>query len=144
MREIKFRAWDKKTESMVEVMNLDYFTNSGCTKKSPSHLYVHEYSISFNGETDSLQYDDISDRFELMQYTGLNDKNGKEIYEWDILQWKFNNEDRLYKVLWDNGCGRWLVENINDTKDITHILHDSFTEIVGNIYENPELLKSTT
>ncbi len=134
-REIKFRAWDKKTESMVEVMNLDYFTNSGCTKQSPSHLFVHKYYVSFNGETDTLQYDDISERFELMQYTGLKDKNGTEIYEGDIIQIDWN--DTRYPTVtdvveWNNELCCFEFQGGNAKNHF---------EVIGNKFLNPELIK---
>ena len=111
-RVIKFRVWD----------NVDYMS-------TPFTL-------------EDLQSDKIEFTSDcpIMQFTGLLDKAKTEIYESDILRWKFNDEDRLYEVFWDDTCGRWLVKNLHDKTDITHILHDSFTEVVGNKYSTPELL----
>ena len=78
-------------------------------------------------------YFDCFDKEKIMQYTGLKDKNGTEIYEGDIYK---DEENMLWEVIFDEGC--FKLENIHIpgrmfiTKDI---------EIIGNKYENPELLK---
>lgn len=68
----------------------------------------------------------------IMQYTGIEDLKGKEIYEGDIL----SNDEECYKVVFENGSYRAEIEEYSlDLIDVAHCC-----EIVGNIYENPELL----
>jgi uncharacterized phage protein (TIGR01671 family) len=111
MREIKFRVWHYN--EMV------YFE----PQDSWQALKYH--------------FDECDDRPEwLMQYTGLKDKNGKEIYEGDILN---NGYTVNYDILYNCGC-------CNDDTGIGFVLSDSHTafddlEVVGNIWGNPELLK---
>ena len=77
------------------------------------------------------------------QFTGLKDKNGKEIYEGDILKWKADN--RLYAVIFNWGMFYASVEVCNQEIYGGFPLHsltdDEACEIVGNIYDNPELKK---
>jgi uncharacterized phage protein (TIGR01671 family) len=75
--------------------------------------------------------------FELIQFTGLHDKNGKEIYESDIVDF----EGDIYPISWYEDDARWW--GINDLAR-TYILASgqiSESAVIGNIYENPELLK---
>ena len=71
------------------------------------------------------------------QFTGLFDKNGKEIYEGDIL----NNGQRNYFVCWNSERGAWWLKN----KDLIYTTPLGFLSIelfvVGNIYDNPDLIK---
>lgn len=122
MREIKFRAWDKDNAVMVS-----------------AGKYDDEY-ISFEGR--AVDIDMFSSgihtlNYDLMQYTGLKDKNGFEIYEGDIIAL-----DGLIKgnrkVYWHDNFACWAVTKFGDT---LHLFHDD-CEVIGNIYENPNLIKS--
>jgi len=108
MREIKFRAWQPITMRML----------------SWEYLLAHQ--------TMMCQFLDPDLKF--MQYTGMHDKNGKEIYEGDILKSTQKNYCLRMQVRYDNGCF-YPVGTFN-------ILGWSEEwEVIGNIYENPELLK---
>ena len=121
MREIKFRAWDKENEKMMKVSSL--------------HLENKEISVKENGTFRLFRMQD------LMQYTGLNDKNGKEIYENDLISC---NKHKNIVVFFEGGC--FKVKYLrNSTTTITCTLN-SFLEkykckISGNIYKHPELLE---
>lgn len=128
MREIKFRAWVKQPEIQSGFMHYPGDDT--------------DYMLISNGDGFSLLEDTIyldERQFEVMQYIGLKDKNGKEIYEGDVVQML---NDRL-KVIIEFKGGQFVGKNISYTK-YTHPEFNnrnwSHWEVVGNIYENPELL----
>ena len=123
MREIKFRAWHKEEKIMGEVLGIDI---------------LHKEIFFSNGDVDCCGFADLK-YIELMQYTGLKDKNNKEIYEGDILLDR--NNKKPYKVIFKNGSFRAEFEG--DFEEHSFDLIDVVAqgcEVVGNIYENPELL----
>jgi len=133
MREIKFRAWDKKNKEMYYI-GQEFDDEYGCAP------YLE---INKNGEW-YWEWGDASDEFDLdnkigilMQYTGLKDKNGKEIYGGDIIQ--SDDYDIGGKNVVEFKNGEFLQKD--DKGDYWCISPDIFkTEILGNIYENKDLL----
>lgn len=133
MREIKFRAWDKENKRMlpVDYMKLDF-------GKVP---YV-------NGETFSkddgwFDYELWYDEFELMQYTGIKDKNGTEIYESDIIEFlTYDGEIPMAQVVFERFAFKALdIEDECCEYDFDDLMD---IEVIGNIYENHELLNENT
>lgn len=127
MREIKFRAWDKNASRIYQVNHIDNLNNS---KEICCWTNEIEGGYRFNP-------------LNLEQFTGLHDKNGKEIYEGDIVEFKtlkmsknlgFENE-LVHDVVKYSDYSEWLVGN----SLLSRIVNDS--EVIGNIHENPELLE---
>jgi uncharacterized phage protein (TIGR01671 family) len=139
MREIRFRAWDIKEKKMWEVASL---WGSG----SKWELEPQRYGAKITSRLGDYEIRSC----ELMQYTGLKDKNGKEIYEGDIV---------IYKYVEHHGCEE---QEITTTRKgvikfllgqfmpipTSEVCEDGYYswmmydfEVIGNIYDNPELLK---
>ena len=125
MREIKFRAWDKEQKIMLpeNTLKILMWGDGSYTVRDWYKENRGEYTYEGEGSDDCV----------LMQYTGLKDKNGKEIYERDIVQ---------------EGIRRWEVKwiSVEDDWDYTGWLMEEMygdnychSEVIGNIYENPEL-----
>jgi uncharacterized phage protein (TIGR01671 family) len=124
MREIKFRAWDKDHGKMRVPGTFAFYV----------------------GSSNGLAYDghrNLYDGFSLMQFTGLHDKNGKPIYERDvvredhgILEELILGPDRIAEVKW--GTDGWVL----GLEEVRPLLASGwkFFEVIGNIYETPELL----
>lgn len=113
MREIKFRAWDKERKDMYYINDFYWFEEEG----------VHDS----NGEGHYANYI-------LMQYTGLKDKNGKEIYEGDIVEINHGeNHKWCEEVIFHTGCFMAGDENL-----LINVV--DYVTVLGNIYEHPQLL----
>jgi len=125
-RDIKFRAWVKDRKAIFEVVLINYVT------KKVTYLFERV------GHLLNIRHEKFND-IELMQYSGLTDMMEKEIYEGDILFESFG--ERYYKVVFKNGSFRAEFEG--DFEEHSFDLIDVVAQgckIVGNIYENPELL----
>ena len=123
-REIKFRIWDVENKEMLKVQELDF-------------------EPTFYGGRVAIRPEQYSDYFDtedmiLMQYTGLHDKNGKEIYEGDIVKIKYRDED-IGKVIYEHNGFSIDVTNMNKNYGRVSFVNN-FMEVIGNIYDNPELL----
>ena len=139
MREIKFRCWDKKEKTMKGIKEIQFMAD-------PEPYVI--MTPTMIGES----YKPLSDII-LMQYTGLKDKNGKEIYEGDIVKpiplssWM----SQLYQVVFRGmafglqGLKKYphndALEYTFDTRTNPNIKEIDL-EVIGNIYENPELLNN--
>ena len=140
MREIKFRAWhipEDKDDSgfMFAVRRIDFDRmNTG----DPAKFVI--YMDHDEPTEEGVEYPDIwfwGDGVELMQYTGLHDKNGKEIYEGDIVvdSWKHVKG----KVEWHDKKPKFCIHVGRSRIDLEW--QTSLVEIIGNIYENPEMIQ---
>jgi uncharacterized phage protein (TIGR01671 family) len=128
MREIKFRAWDKLNQVMWDVLQyLPYAGENGTIK------------IDINAWVAYMSHD-----FELMQFTWLYDKNGKEIYEGDLITVINKNDFKMwwdsnkpFEVIWD-----WCCYSFNDGKTLFHFLEKDWyeTTVIWNRFENPDLI----
>jgi len=118
MREIKFRAWEPESKEMFRVVGV-YFPNENSKSQD---IIVNGRGGSANIKPEHL-----------MQYTGLKDKNGKEIYEGDICRVEYKEPQ---EIKFTNG-GFYFGSG---TPMANFHLWSEKIEIIGNIYENPELL----
>ncbi|MDV7800581.1 YopX family protein [Enterococcus hirae] len=123
----KFRAWDKECMEMANVTDINYKGN----------WVVDEPHVVLDTRCDLLPFDEV----ELMQSTGLKDKNGVDVYQGDIIRC---TSGCLHEVIWleeyggtfIGGMPAWYLSGLRNGYSWT-----GREEVIGNIYENPELLE---
>jgi hypothetical protein len=113
MREIKFRVWDHQAKIMM-------FPGSCLIIISDNGVFID------------------SEKWTPMQFTGLKDKNGKEIYEGDVIQW---GESKNWVIIFEE-FAFYIVQKNAYHETIAKLSKEFDTfKVIGNIYENPELLE---
>lgn len=134
MRDLKFRAWLKNEKIIIEVKEIIFYPKKQIAYDVIEYRYTDKEPFHY---TQWVDFDDI----ELMQYTGLKDKNGVEIYEGDIV--KAVGYSAIEVVYDKESCSFKMKVQYIGWEDLL-ILSSNKTphlEVIGNIYENPELLK---
>lgn len=145
MREPKFRAWDKVTERYYAVDSLAYDDDGNLCEVYLAGIQINESNPNANVR--------LPNEVVLEQYTGLKDKNGKEIYEGDIV----NAVGIGIAQVIDSPSGEWMLYYKREPDEIKNgfvcvvpknkpsglwkTTLTSYIEIAGNIHENPELLE---
>ena len=117
-REIKFRAWLENGKKMVEVCNIAF----------------HNKEITYQEDLCGDFYSEKADNFILMRYTGLKDTKDVDIYEGDIVEYY----GKLYEIKW-MFSGFYLHDPKGGFIELAEC--DECCEVVGNIYENPEMIQ---
>ena len=120
MREIKFRAWDTKVRRWFD-----------CGIDLINRIFLKE------NEQKIFEIDTNISNIKVMQYTGLTDKNGVEIYEGDVVEWYIREYKCIAVISYSNGY--YKAESITNNYFIEPVDY-KLCEVVGNIYENKELL----
>jgi uncharacterized phage protein (TIGR01671 family) len=136
MRPLKFRIWVEGKMIYFDDLTLESFNKE-------------VYKLTFNQSNEGYIHDDHLDtsyaKFDTMQYTGLKDKNGKEIYESDIVKDEFNE---IYEIKYLVDFASFGMEEIGN-RTYLNFLGRIFTEdkdyyqweVIGNIHESPDLLE---
>ena len=135
MRDIKFRAWDKQTKRLFQVQTLQFYGANNTVDACWTN------GVDFDGES-TLGEPELNNlhNLELMQYTGLKDVNGVEVYEGDVLFHPMQGRRKVYYP-YSERVASYGLRNIDNGFGSTLQDSHSVWEVIGNVYENPELLE---
>ena len=129
-REIKFKVWCKENEEFIQFNKMGFWEDGS--------LWYAQGIDENEKETDPPYFENQND-WELVQYTGVKDKNGVEIYDGSIVRFtvdEYNTREYVEEVVYSDGafwCGNWL---LFDAK-----MNDDDLEVLGNIYEDKKLFE---
>ncbi|EGP4991440.1 TPA: YopX family protein [Enterococcus faecium] len=135
----RFRAWDKKTETIQDIESISF---------KEKKLVIDQKSVSWFNSDYIRNFDEI----ELMQSTGLKDKNGVEIFEGDIVSVSVRNgfdylDNKVCVVKNSIGHSGLVCATVDEDLEYqifnTELFEEYTYEVIGNIYENSELLEDS-
>ena len=124
MKELKIKAWLKKEKKMVSIIGIDF---------NYEYIRYTEDDNLFNSDYKVAELKDI----ELLQFTGLKDNGGQELYEADGIKFNDGIDDIYGLISYDDEDGTYRVSYENITEHLSE--REGDFEIVGNIFENPQL-----
>ena len=124
MKEFKMKAWLKKEKKMVAIIGIDF---------NYEYIRYTEDGNLFNENYKTAAFKDI----ELLQFSGAKDKAGQELYEADVIKFNDGIDDIYGLISYDDEDGSYRVSYENITEHLSDLEGDF--EIVGNIFENPDL-----
>ncbi|MCG2227920.1 YopX family protein [Staphylococcus epidermidis] len=131
MENLRFRAWDKEDNKMVRWKDLRLVKNN--RDKDLRVVDITYSPIKFK-------------KAKLMQSTGLKDKNGVEIYEGDIVEFKYPYDKRIKTkgtIVWNNNkaCFGINMKETTEQYELYRITAENYLTVIGNVHQNPELLE---
>ena len=142
-RKIKFRAWDDHYKYMNYKVLVGVYGNWEEVKDDEDYtacsMWIDPKNVDYKCEPHWSHFEPYHKDIKLMQYTGLKDKNGKEIYEGDILSCNKNNETYIVQI--ENMMEEIFIEDSYYHLD-KNVIKWWNIKVIGNIYDNPELIEA--
>lgn len=134
-RPIKFRAWEKKLGEMIPVYDIQFHHPKEIEQDGIKLLPKTEQPVIINVNAAWRTLDEV----ELMQFTGLHDNNGKEVYDGDVIEF-CSDASMRYVVVYKNAKCSFVGQRIAGRRASTYrslgLRDTAFFEVIGNIYEN--------
>lgn len=103
----------------------------------PDPRYMPDWNMPYKMVQGKVNADTIG------QYTGLHDKNGKEIYEGDVVKYRDSTGQHIEKVIFDKGCFYAGMHGGSSTRVAPKLINTRITEVIGNVWEDSDLLNDS-
>lgn len=137
-REIKFRIWDSVHNRMIYLKDCVSFGH--IDEFDVYELYIEENVLKCRGYNEydddfDIEFADGTD-LPIMEYVGLKDKNGVEIYEGDLIEYKDSTGKHIKEVKFDKGCFYAGLHGGSSTRVAPKLINARISKVIGNIYEN--------
>lgn len=137
-REIKFRGRDKGNWHYGDLVQEIRHNDNKLFDGTMTHIRNFEYKNgSYIGDIFPVNPNTIG------QYTGLHDKNGKEIYEGDVVKYRDSTGQHIEKVIFDKGCFYAGMHGGSSTRVAPKLINTRITEVIGNVWEDSDLLNDS-
>lgn len=137
-RVLNYRVWDEENNQMLKIAEVNFLTSKGFS----SHRCWFNVNISLEtitGEDPEIENEEQFNNLKWMQAIDLKDKKDSEIYEGDIVRLYYGNDSEVAIVKQKNSVyGGWEFKSLNDKQAF---IYSNDIEVIGNIYENPELME---
>ena len=134
MRTIRFRAWDEQNK----IMHNDFqFIKSG--DEGNDWIVFTSDKQTLQDSTHHFENPYFGQQLKIMEYTGLKDKNGKEIYEGDVT--KHHSHNTISKWIYSSRYLQFMSLESDGTHRYYFDIDKDKLEVIGNIYQNPELME---
>ena len=148
MREILFKAKRKDNGEWVEGYYYKMSETTYCFKEDyerkpvPEHHYILQERMTDWGLPNQMVQIEVDPKT-ICQFTGLTDKNGKRIWESDVVWLVYNGEEHIYQIVWDNSELDFKATNGEENygSNFEYLLCCDEIEVIGNIFDNKELLQ---
>jgi uncharacterized phage protein (TIGR01671 family) len=139
MREIKFRAWLRSKKEMLHWRVMTALPFNQAFHQKGNHIIYD--CIERNNVSVSLGEEEAE--ITMMQFTGMKDRDKNDIYEGDVLQPEYSRRSRKMEVVWNNddACYDVHVHYPNGMVQVERLFKNMNHNIIGNKYENPDLLE---
>lgn len=139
-REIKFRVWDNEYKYMNYKVLVGIYGDWEKVKDDKNYtacaMWIEPDKVDYKCEPHWAHFEPYHKDIHLMQYVGLKDKNGVEIYEGDIIEYKDSIGKHIEEVKFDKGCFYAGLHGGSSTRVSPKLINTRISKVIGNIYEN--------
>lgn len=141
-REIKFRVWDNKYKYMNYKVLVGIYGDWEKVKDDKNYtacaMWIEPEKVDYKCEPHWTHFEPYHKDIHLMQYTGLKDKNGVEVYEGDVVRIIYDNIEHIYQIIFDKEELDFKATNgeINYGGNFQYLGCCEEIEVIGNVYEN--------